>query len=127
MSTEKSATEFLNVDLDLQSQSSLMPLIRFLGTAVVVLHQTEHAVSLELSADRTSPESAIAGLLDFIESLPPDARDILSRCESRVLNVGIQAGEHPHSAMFNISPDVTMRMANAQLGLTFTIYAPIVS
>ena len=124
MSTaEKSATAFLNVDLDIQSRAGLDELISLLSSSVIVLHKTQHEASVELNESYTSLEDTVVGWINLIESLPPEARDILSRCESRSMNIGVQAGSQPKAAMFAISRETTSRLAEWQFELVFTVYA----
>jgi hypothetical protein len=47
-SDPQSLTEFLNVDLDLRGDG-LEELLRYLGSSVLVMHQTAHELALELS------------------------------------------------------------------------------
>jgi hypothetical protein len=124
MSSEnKSVTEFLNVDLDIRAQDGLQTLLDALAPFVVVLNQTEKTASLELNESCSSLEETAAGLIEAVNSLPPEAKAIWERCELRSLNIGIQAGAEPQSSGFAISKETVSAIADARLEVVFTVYA----
>jgi hypothetical protein len=123
-SNDKSVTEFLNVDLDIRVQDELETLLDAMASSVIVLNQTTQTASVELNEDYLSLEETIAKLIELVNSLSPEARTIWGQCESRCLNVGIQAGIEPHSTEFAISKETVSALAAAGFEVAFTIYAP---
>jgi hypothetical protein len=116
-------TSFLNVDLDLRVDDGLDVLIEGFGAAVIVLHKTPHEASLELGEEHRSLEETVLHFLDVIEALPAGPRNAWNRCEYRRLNVGIQAGRHPHATEFAISKEAISLVGKAQLDLVITVYS----
>src|SRR6266550_4287134 len=87
--------EFLNVDLDVESERDLAPLIAELESATHVLHagpvEDGYRASFELPLDPTDPDRGICELADVIDSLSPEVRRIWDSARARDFNVGVQA------------------------------------
>ena len=121
---EESVTQFLNVDLDIRAPAGLEALLGSMASSIVVLHQAEHAASVELNEEALPLEETVVKLIELIESLPPAMRDIWNQCEWRSLNIGIQAGSEPHSFTFALSERTVSLIAAVKLEVVFTVYAP---
>src|SRR5687768_14838858 len=82
--------EFLNVDLEIHSRSSLEPLLSELGERVCVLYSeskpNKHFASVEISRywKNPSPDKTIAALCNILESLSPKARAVWKKARSKV-------------------------------------------
>jgi hypothetical protein len=63
-------------------------------------------------------------LIELIDALQSEAKNIWHRLEFRRLNVGIQAGAEPHAATFAISAKAVELLAALQFAIFFTVYAP---
>jgi hypothetical protein len=89
--------EFLNVDLELESQHPLHEIAEKFGDKVHVLYQgpvtdSPHFLALEVYAgDDHDPESIIVAFCDLIERLPAKARAAWSKCVSRRFDIGIES------------------------------------
>jgi hypothetical protein len=126
MSVEKkSVTTFLNVDLDIRALTGLGELLSSISSSTILLQQTEFDASLELNKTFTSPEEVLNRLVELIDALPPQARNVWHQCEFRKFNIGIQAGNEPHAASFAISSKTVSLLAEVQVELIFTVYAPV--
>ena len=124
-SDPQSLTKFLNVDLDLRGDG-LEELLRFLGSSVVVMHQTAHELVLELFSRVNDPlDETLAKWVELIQSLPEPGRAIWNRCELRSMNIGIQSAEKPYSALFTIPSSRVSQLASLQAEIVVTVYAPI--
>jgi len=89
---------FINVDLEVWSRSDLSALGKAVAPLALVLYvgksRRKHLVALEAKETRlSSPEATVWALLRVVRSLPPVARKAWRSAESRVFNVGYQAGE----------------------------------
>ena len=119
---------FLNVDLDLESKSPLDTLLTGLGDAVVVLHQEQvndrYAATLEITADPKTAEATILQFCHLLEQLPKHARAVWDRCDTRVFDIGFDAGDSPRSLRSVLDPDTVKRVAALGAGINITIYAP---
>jgi hypothetical protein len=116
-------TNFLNVDLDLRARNGLDDLLKYLDQSVVVLNHTAHDASVELNKENASLEETLVNIIELVESLPPSARSIWTQCEFRRMNIGIQAGNKPHAALFTISSNTISLLARLQCEITFTVYS----
>src|SRR3954467_7246519 len=112
-------TEFLNVDLYLESSAGLRGLLDALGQRVVVIHASDTVAAIELD---TAPVSIDEGVVRFGElylTLSPEARAPWSRCEVRRLDIGIQSDHEPHETSFTLSPHALRHLVSMDAELAF--------
>jgi hypothetical protein len=120
---EASATEFLNVDLDLRGIPRIEEVLDAWGDDVVVLSRGADTVSVELAEQPRSAEEAIMELISLIERLPSALREAWHSGEARVFNIGIQAGREPHAFHCGLSREVIRRLAAIGGDIAVTVYA----
>jgi hypothetical protein len=89
---------FINVDLEVWSRSDLSALGQAVESAALVLYSgksgRKYLVAFETKNARAStPEAVVWALLEVIGSLPPLARRAWKGADSRVFNVGYDAGD----------------------------------
>ena len=95
---ELSGPHFVNVDLEVWSCQDLATFAAAVEPRGFVLHvgkvRRKFLASIEAKSARplTSPEQTIWALLRVVGSLPPRARRLWRSAESRVFNVGYEAG-----------------------------------
>jgi hypothetical protein len=123
-SSPESATEFLNIDLDLHGRDGLDDLIDAFGASVFVLQRTAHQLSLEMTDTFPSADETLLGWVSLIERLSPRARGLWDQCELRSFNIGIRAGRSPHQMCFEISRRAVSLVADVQSEIAITVYAP---
>jgi hypothetical protein len=124
-SSEKSATAFLNVDIDIRSQSSLDELLEAIEPFALILHRTAEDASFELKEVYESLDETILAAVELVASFSPQARKIWDDCKFRKLNIGIQAGNAPHSASFSVSNEALSSSASVSYEVEITVYAPV--
>lgn len=123
-----STTELLNVDLEIKSRHTLVPLVRALESHVIVLYHSRtgsyHLVTMELLDQR--PRSADAIIRRFgklLGSLPTAAARLAwERATSRVFDVGIQAGNTRTVHQEPISATTIAAVAKLGASVTVTTY-----
>ncbi len=119
-------TRFLNVDLDLQGDEPLAPLVAALEGAAFSLHDEtgdgSFRATLELSADPSDALAGIRGFIAAVKALPASARAMWDRLASRRLDVGMQAGGGP-AFRAELPTSVLAELARLELSLAITIYA----
>ncbi|WNG26357.1 hypothetical protein F0U62_21745 [Cystobacter fuscus] len=103
MADEPATTRFLNVDLDLRARSGLAELVRALEPTMSVMNHHGDFASLELHEQPEDIDDAMRRFVELIHALPPEVRALWDGCESRQMNIGIQAGAEPHSIGFGLS------------------------
>jgi hypothetical protein len=122
-----SVTHFLNVDVDLRLSDGIDELLRYLEPSILVLNRTAQEASFELNDEPSSLEETLLNCIACVEALPPQAKELWRRCDMRQLNIGIQAGHQPYAEIFAISNETVASIANNQLEIVFTVYAPAAS
>jgi hypothetical protein len=122
---ELQATRFLNVDLDIRLRRGLDELLPYFEKAMFVLHREAGRALLEVNGagSRSTLERTILKMIEAIRSLPPEARTLWDRCESRKFDIGVQAGVHPRNANFRISSDTLAALAEVRGEVVFAVYA----
>ncbi len=129
-------TKFLNVDLDVISNSDLNPLVEAMGDKTIVLYvgrvKRHHEAHLELvgsplPADRhpKSPGMLILRFCRLIQELPPQARRLWDAAKTRTLDIGIEA-PGPKAYYWSSISSKTLKAAseiNAQIAVT--AYGPM--
>jgi len=114
-------TVFLNVDFDVIGEG-IEEWLSYTATFASVLNQTQTSASLEIKSSHASIEEAILEFLESMKSLPQEAQDLWKHFDSRVLDIGIQAGLQPHSTIFVLPEETTRLVAEAGLAIRFTVY-----
>jgi hypothetical protein len=121
-----SATKFLNVDLDLHSESGLEELVDALGSAVVDLNRDEeNRASVELAEQPQSIDGAVLAFYNLITDLPPKVRTIWDHCEVRSMNIGIQVGSSPYSEGFKLSSNTISLLSSINAEIVVTTYVAV--
>ena len=125
---QETGTHFIVVDLDVLSRRRLRVLCEAFADRVIVLHEgrwgSRYSAHFELHGWNQTADQQIRDLLSLIAKLPRPARRLWDHAQSKVFNVGIQAGLEPHSHEVSLSPATVARMAHVGASLTITTYAP---
>ena len=126
--------EFLNVDLELESNTSLDTIAQAFGDRVHVLHNGPHGdipylLALEVYAgDDNDPESIIEAFCDLIEELTPKGLAIWKKCALRRFDIGIESGtglEKKFGALcLRLSPEILARISVLKADVVITVYPP---
>jgi len=69
-----------------------------------------------------TPDGHIGWLLDVVESLPAELRDVWTRCESRAFDLGFEGGRRRWGFEQAVSADVLARLAGHRASLLISIY-----
>lgn len=117
---------FLNVDLDVESRTSLKPLIDDLGENVIVLHKGQsrglyeaHFETADCGADA---ESTLASFCVLLENLDTDAAEVWKTAVSRTFDIGFDSGDSPRNFRAIIHPDTVQRVSKLNAAIVITIY-----
>lgn len=122
-------THFIVVDLDVFSRRRLTGLVEALGDKVFVLHEgkwgSRYSANLELDDNwNLTADQEIRRLVALVRALPVAARDLWTSAQSRVFNIGVQAGHTPLSHELKIARTTVEAVADVQGSITITTYAP---
>lgn len=135
--SEKMASHFLNVDLDVHAKSGLEELVDAFAPAVFELggeskvHKSfevnstyeEHFYTNGTFKQRSIDETILA-FYNAVQALRPSARTAWESAESRCFNIGIQAGDHPHQTRYHLSQENIARLSSMKADVAITVYAP---
>ena len=122
-------THFITVDLDVYSRTRLQRLAEAFGDKVIVLHEgrwgKRYLASFELGRSwQLSADQEIRRLVALVRALPPAAQSLWNGAQSRVFDIGVQAGMTPRSHALKLSPDTIAAVAGVRGRMTITTYAP---
>jgi hypothetical protein len=122
-------TRFLNVDLDIEGDEDLAPLVAAFEGAAFALHDESgdgtFRATLELLADPGDALAGIRGFIAAVEALPARARAMWDGLGSRRLDVGVQAGDGP-AFRAELPASMLAELARLELSLAITLYAAVV-
>ena len=121
-------TQFLNVDLDVESSGDLSSLVTALGPVAFTLHDVVntqgHRVSFELNGNESmDAESTIQRFVDAIMALPGDARHCWNNATVRRFSIGIQAGVRPHSFVVGLKLQTLESLVSLASTVEFVVYS----
>jgi hypothetical protein len=114
--------EFLNVDVDLSAQKGLDELLRMLDAEFIVLQKRDDRATIELKQYCSELDNTVVSIARLILSLPELGRNLWARCDTKVFNIGIQAGFSPCSKQFQLSKIALDLITKLDAELTITIY-----
>jgi hypothetical protein len=121
-------TEFLNVDLDLESKKSLDPLIEELGEKIHVVfngpsEERSHLAALEIyEGDDDDPDSIINAFCKLLEKMSPKAKAAWENCSMRRFDIGFESGVSGHPLCIDLDPETLERVARLSGSIGVTIY-----
>lgn len=119
--------QFLNVDLMIESDEDLSVLANEVeaGNDAYVLHFDPNMpghLSLEAEGDHRKPETTIRALLRVLAGLSSESKELWSRANRRVFDVGYEAGKEDRGFQFNLSEKSVAAIASAKGTIAYAIY-----
>ena len=122
-------THFITVDLEIFSRTRLTELVRAFGDKVLVLREdrwgSRYNASINLADTwQLSADQEVRRLVRLVKALPPSARRLWNGAQSRVFDIGLQAGLTPFSHALTLSQDTVNAVASVKGRITITTYAP---
>ena len=118
--------QYLNVDLDLESENDISQIVGAFGEYVIVLHHGKlhnyHHASFETTNEMLTADEAINYFCGLVEALPHDVRVIWDSCHKRVLDIGHESGTSPSNFRSELKPTTLQRVAAIGATIIITIY-----
>ncbi len=119
--------QFLNVDLEVLSQSDLSEFAKSFGSKKVsVLYcdrqAEEFLAALELVTMRRSPEQLLARFCDLLEAMPPKVARLWREASRRTFDIGIESGISQQALALKISPATLARITALGATVAVTVY-----
>jgi hypothetical protein len=124
-------TRYMNLDLLLNSEQDLTPLITEFGDRVFVLCNEPNpeggwytALEPSLSDDlNESPQSHAIRFLESIHNLSPDGKKLWGSCTSRIFDFGFEGGHEPFSLTYDLSTEVLSGISALGARMRISLYA----
>ncbi len=120
-----SEIQFLNIDLEIESQTDLSPLIKEWGERVSV-HRNEKVGDLYCGSFETGCsciESVIEEYISLLNSLSSEAREVWDNLLKREFDFGYMSGISPNNFHSKISSESIIRIAKVGGSVVITIYS----
>jgi hypothetical protein len=91
-----SKPEFVNIDMELSSSEDLSPIANELDGKIYVLQNKfegeDYKLSFECSLNEDQPSNVLAQYVKLINGLSENSKDLLKKCNSRILDLGYESG-----------------------------------
>lgn len=120
--------QFLNVDLEIESKSSLAPLAEELGEVVLVLYsgpmKNGYLLSIETLRKHKSPDKAIHALCSIVEQLSAKGKQMWVSSRRKEFDSGFDVPVAERCFRFPLRNDTLRRVADLGATLAVTIYHP---
>ena len=118
---------FRNIDLDIESKSSLRLLARELGERVTVMFsgrmKGRHCLFVEIGGAYKSLDAVIHAFCELIEGLSPEGQRVWDSAQRKEFDLGFDAQFASHRAnRFKIRLSTLQRVAKVGAGLAVTLY-----
>lgn len=125
-------THFLNTDLDVVTRRDPAPLVAMLHSLGVHALNAPTArvdgawfVNFEPEPrEDATPEATVLAIIEAIEKLTGEAREIWYVASTRELHLGFESGDAPRAFTEALSSETLARAAAAGMSLRWTLYAP---
>jgi len=119
---------FLNVDLDIESKSSLRSLVRELGKRVTVMFSGRmngrYCLFVESAGSERHQDATIKALCALIEGLSPSSRQLWDAAHRKEFDLGYESRFSSQRAnRFRILPDTLRRVAELRASVAVTLYS----
>jgi hypothetical protein len=129
-------SQFLNVDLDVISNSDLKPLVEAMEDRIIVLYvgrvKRHYEAHLELvgsplpsAMHLKNPEMLILGFCRLIQGLPLQARKLWDSAKTRSFDIGIEARGPMHYYWFALTPKAIEAALEINAQIAVTVYGTL--
>ena len=120
--------QFLNVDLELESEHDISRLVDNLGEDVMVMHhrtlRNYHHLACAITSGQTSGADELVNVFcTLIEQFPPDIKNLWEGSCSRIFDIGYESGNSPQSFRSELHASTLQRVASIGASIVITIYS----
>ena len=118
-------TIFLNIDLDIESEVDLSPIVKSFGENVSVMRNDEKDGVFYASFETgfTTISDIISEYSRLVENLDSEAKDIWNKCKKRRFDFGYECGIKPYAYYSTLSNEVVAKIYEIGGEIGITIYA----
>ena len=119
-------TQFLNIDLDIESSTDVHLIIEEFGDRVSVMRSEEqsgiHYASFETG--KSEINEIVEEYVSLVNGLSSKARAIWDNCAKRLFDIGYESGQAPHSFHSRLSEKSIRLLSSINASVDVTIYSP---
>ena len=121
-----SAIQFLNIDLDIESDKDISLIVKEFGERLTVMRNDESEGIFRASFETGYAEenAIIKEYVDLINNLSPEAKALWNRCLIRRFDIGYESGEEPNNYYSELSEKSINLLAKVGGSVVITIYPP---
>lgn len=118
-------THFLNIDLDIESNTDISLLVDELSVHLSKLscHECQGIYRASFEPHQHDIENIINEYVSAITSLSANGVNLWEGCSKREFNIGFQSGSHPKAYETAISQEVLKKILSVNGQLSITLYA----
>jgi hypothetical protein len=123
------ASEYINLDLGIESSDDLTPLAEYLDqNACLLSHENIKGidyitVEASLGSDGATPEVSANKMLTLIESMPEHLYRLFKNAKSRIFDFGFKGGYETNPYRTDLGSGLLIRTATHNIAFRFTIYS----
>lgn len=120
--------QYLNTDLEIESEGDLSQIVDEFGKDVLVLHHGEirgyqHAYfEIAGSSGSTNADDIINSFCALVDALSKEAREVWNKCCSKVVDIGYESGTSTPNFQSQIRAATIERVAKIGAAIVITIY-----
>ena len=118
--------EFLNIDLDLESDSDLSPIIQEFGENLIVLNNKKekgfHKVSFELAGLNGDPDYLFEKYFILIDGLSEVGKGLWQGCSKKMFDLGFESGENSGGLQTELPQSIINKLSSLGATVAITIY-----
>ena len=116
--------EFLNIDLDIESNDNIELLVNELGKRMSVMNNNEidNIYYASFETGYSEENEIINEYVSIVNELSPQAKVLWNNCKKRVFNVGYECGRKPSSYESKINENSIKALAEINGSIYITIY-----
>jgi hypothetical protein len=118
--------EFLNIDLDLESNSDLSPIIQEFGDNLIVMNNKKekglHKVSFELAGLNGDPDYLFEKYFKLIDGLSEGGKGLWDGCNKKVFDLGFESGENSGGLQAELPQSIVNKLASLSATIAITVY-----
>lgn len=121
-----SEIKFLNIDLDIESQDDISPVVKEFSSKLTVM-RNDHSKGMYYASFETGyseENEIIEEYVNIIEGLSPEARAIWNNCLKKEFDFGYEGGDKPNDFRSKIRAKSIELLAKVSGSVTVTIYPP---
>ena len=119
-------TQYLNVDLEIESHTDLSTLVQAFGEHVVILHNgmwhNHHRVVVEVSSTQMTADETLVEFCRLIKSFSDAAQKSWQHCFSRKFDLGFACGQTDTQFHTTLQADTLQQLSAIGASIAITIY-----